>query len=73
VVSNYSTVAWNGGWLSFYTLNETAKLNEVVLRAWLADVLARIADHPAHRIVDLLPWNWNAAPEQHRQTPAQAA
>lgn len=27
-------------------------------QAWLADVLARIAAHPAHRIDELLPWNW---------------
>lgn len=37
---------------------ETAKLNDVDSRAWLADVLARIADHPAKRIAELLPWNW---------------
>ena len=29
-----------------YSLIITAKLNEVDPRAWLADVLARIADHP---------------------------
>ena len=36
----------------------TAKLNGVGPRAWLADVLARIADHPAPRLHELLPWNW---------------
>ena len=36
----------------------TAKMNEVDPQAWLADVLARIAGHPAHRIDELLPWNW---------------
>ena len=41
-----------------YTLIETCKLNVVDARAWLADVLARIADHPAKRVADLLPWNW---------------
>jgi hypothetical protein len=40
------------------TAYETAKLNDVDPRAWLADVLARIADHPAKRITDLLPWHW---------------
>jgi transposase len=40
------------------TLIMTAKLNDVDPQAWLADVLARIAEHPAHRLDDLLPWNW---------------
>jgi transposase len=26
-------------------------------KAWLADVLRRIADHPASRLDELLPWN----------------
>jgi len=41
-----------------YTLIETAKLNDIDPRAWLADVLARLPDHPAKRIGELLPWNW---------------
>ena len=28
--------------------------------AWLADVLARLPDHPAHRVGELLPWAWKA-------------
>lgn len=55
----------------FYTLIETCRLNGVDPRAWLADVLARIADHPAHRITELLPWNWQAA--RPPQVQAQAA
>ena len=47
-----------------YTLIETCKLNAVDPRAWLADVLARIAAHPASRIAELLPWNWKAARRQ---------
>jgi hypothetical protein len=43
---------------AIYTLIETAKLNEVDPQAWLADVLARLQDHPARRIAELLPWNW---------------
>jgi transposase len=48
---------------AMYSLIITAKLNGVDPRAWLADVLARIADHPASRLDDLLPWNWRAARE----------
>jgi hypothetical protein len=43
---------------AMYSLIATAKLNKVDPRAWLADVLARIADHPALRLDELLPWHW---------------
>jgi transposase len=39
-------------------------MNDVDPQAWLADVLARIATHPAHRIDELLPWNWKAYREE---------
>ena len=41
-----------------YTLIESAKLSGLNPQHYLADVLARIADHPARRIAELLPWNW---------------
>jgi transposase len=47
-----------------FSLIETAKLCEVDPRAWLADALARIADHPASRIDQLLPWNWRPVRDQ---------
>jgi transposase len=43
---------------AMYSLIVTAKMNRVDPQAWLADVLARIATHPAHRLDELLPWNW---------------
>jgi transposase len=43
---------------AIYTLIATAKLSNVDPQAWLADVLARLPDHPAKRIHELLPWNW---------------
>jgi transposase len=46
-----------------YSLIATCKLNDVDPRAWLADVLARLPDHPAHRVGELLPWAWKARPE----------
>jgi transposase len=42
------------------TLLMTAKLNDVDPQAWLADVLARIADQPAQRLHELLPWHWRS-------------
>ena len=51
-----------------YTLIVTAKMNGLDPRAWLADVLRRIADHPASRLHELLPWNWNPT----AQAPATA-
>lgn len=41
-----------------YSLIVTAKMNDIDPQAWLADVLGRIAGHPAHRIDELLPWHW---------------
>ena len=41
-----------------YTLIGTARLNDIDPQAWLADVLARIADIPQNRLDELLPWNW---------------
>src|SRR4030081_3920085 len=43
---------------AMYALIVTAKMNGVDPQAWLADVLSRIATHPAHRLDELLPWNW---------------
>jgi hypothetical protein len=44
-----------------YSLIVTAKMNDIDPQAWLANVLARIAGHPAHRLDELLPWNWHPA------------
>ncbi|OYY83966.1 MAG: IS66 family transposase [Rhizobiales bacterium 17-65-6] len=46
-----------------YSLIGTARLNDVDPQAWLADVLARIADIPQNRLDELLPWNWRAGRE----------
>jgi len=46
---------------AMYSLIITAKMNDVDPQAWLTDVLARIATHPAHRLAELLPWNWKLA------------
>jgi hypothetical protein len=39
---------------TIYSLIVTAKMNDVDPQAWLADVLARIAEHPAKNIEHLL-------------------
>lgn len=50
------------------TLIMSAKLNDIDPQAWLADVLANIADTPISRLEQLLPWNW-----KQTQTAAVAA
>ena len=47
---------------AMYSLIVTAKMNGIDPQAWLADVLARLPGHPAHRLDELLPWNWTPRP-----------
>ena len=49
---------------AIYTLIATAKLNDINPQAWLAELLTRIADHPASRLHELLPWHWKATQDQ---------
>jgi hypothetical protein len=53
------------------TLIMTARLNDIDPKAWLADVFARIADHPQTRLHELLPWVWK--PQAGTPVAAQAA
>jgi transposase len=46
---------------AMYSLIESAKLNGINPQLYIADLLARIGDHPARHIADLLPWNWKPA------------
>ncbi len=43
-----------------YSLIVSAKMNDIDPQAWLAHVLANIAQHPVSRLDELLPWNWQA-------------
>jgi transposase len=59
---------------AIYTLIESCKLNDVNPQAWLAFVLAKLPDHPAKAIDELLPWNWKIAQAVAAQpTPTTAA
>ena len=51
-----------------YSLIVSAKMNDIDPQAWLAHVLANIAQHPIGRLDELLPWNWKPA-----ETPARIA
>ncbi|RWK79008.1 MAG: IS66 family transposase [Mesorhizobium sp.] len=55
------------------TLITTARLNDVDPKAWLADVLARIADLPTSRLHELLPWHWKRLREADKPADQQAA
>jgi len=50
-----------------YSMIVTAKMNDIDPQAWLADVLARIAEHPVQKIDELLPWNWRRLDLRSRQ------
>jgi transposase len=48
-----------------YSLIVTARINDIDPQAWLAEVLARIAEHRAKKLAELLPWTWR--PPQRQQ------
>lgn len=52
------------------TLIGSAKLNGVDPAAYLRFVLERIADHPARRIQELLPWNFAGATAEAERSAA---
>ena len=56
-----------------YSLIVTAKMNDVDPQAWLADVLARIADLPTSRLHELLPWEWSSLRQVAKPLDQQAA
>jgi len=49
--------AGGGTAAAIYTITETAKLNGINPWEYLKQVLARIQDHNAQRVAELLPWN----------------
>ena len=46
-----------------YTFIMTWHLNDVVPKAWLADVFPRISDLSVSRLNELLLWQWKKLPE----------
>jgi transposase len=55
------------------TMITTCRLNDVDPKAWLADVLARIADLPTSRLHELLPWEWSSLRQVAMPVDQQAA
>ncbi|MBB4366830.1 hypothetical protein GGD65_007904 [Bradyrhizobium sp. CIR18] len=51
----------------------TCRLNDVEPKACLAEVLARIADLPATRLHELLPWEWKLLRQADKPAGQQAA
>jgi hypothetical protein len=50
---------------AIYSIVETCKLNGVEPRAYIADVMHKIAaDWPNSRIDELMPWNWSKPEKQ---------
>jgi transposase len=55
------------------TMITTCRLNDVDPKAWLADVLARIADLPTSQLHELLPWEWKLLRQAGKSADQQAA
>ncbi len=55
------------------TMITTCRLNDIDPKAWLADVLARIADLPTSRLRELLPWEWKLLHQAGKSADQQAA
>ncbi len=55
------------------TMITTCRLNDVDPKAWLADVLARIADLPISRLHELLPWEWSRLRQTDKPAEQHAA
>ena len=55
------------------TMITTCRLNDVDPKAWLADVLARIADLSTSRLHQLLPWEWSSLRQVAKTVDQQAA
>jgi transposase len=51
----------------------TCRLNDVDPKAWLADIVARIADLPVSRLHELLPWEWKLLSQGDTPADQQAA
>jgi transposase len=56
-----------------YSLITTCRLNDIDPHAWLADVLARLPDHPAQRIDELMPWAWKGRRQPAVDAPTAVA
>jgi hypothetical protein len=64
----------SGGGFDFDDVCVSAPNRDPNPQAWLAFVLAKMPDHPAKAIDQLLPWNWKAAQDAAVQpTPTTAA
>jgi transposase len=55
------------------TMITTCRLNDVDPKAWLADIVARIADLPVSRLHELLPWEWKLLRQGDTPADQQAA
>jgi transposase len=55
------------------TMITTCRLNDVDPKAWLADVLARLADLSTSRLHELLPCEWSSLRQVAKPIDQQAA